>query len=321
MALAHGIAVVLHETLQFGLFLGRFTGNLLYGTVRALIPSGVLPRKCVRDKVFLITGSASGIGRLCALKFGQLGAVIVLWDINETGNTETLRLLTGMGVKARAYTVDLADKEQIYSTAEKVKNELGDVYLVMNNAGVVCGKDLVDLPDKAMELTIDVNVKSLFYVTKAFLPRMLEKDEGHIVTMASIAGHAGLIGLTDYCASKHAAVGFMAALYRELYNIGSNVQTTTVSPYYINTGMFDGVTESKLFPVCPILQPEYVADRIVDAVLTNTPHLILPRFLYIIKFVGTFLPQSCTDAIYDYTNTDRTMLTFKGRIEEIAKSP
>uniref|UniRef100_A0A1I7SAJ8 Hydroxysteroid 17-beta dehydrogenase 11 n=1 Tax=Bursaphelenchus xylophilus TaxID=6326 RepID=A0A1I7SAJ8_BURXY len=226
MALAHGIAVVLHETLQFGLFLGRFTGNLLYGTVRALIPSGVLPRKCVRDKVFLITGSASGIGRLCALK-----------------------------------------------------------------------------------------------VTKAFLPRMLEKDEGHIVTMASIAGHAGLIGLTDYCASKHAAVGFMAALYRELYNIGSNVQTTTVSPYYINTGMFDGVTESKLFPVCPILQPEYVADRIVDAVLTNTPHLILPRFLYIIKFVGTFLPQSCTDAIYDYTNTDRTMLTFKGRIEEIAKSP
>uniref|UniRef100_A0A1I7SJM0 Dehydrogenase/reductase (SDR family) member 9 n=1 Tax=Bursaphelenchus xylophilus TaxID=6326 RepID=A0A1I7SJM0_BURXY len=97
--------------------------------------------------------------------FGQLGAVIVLWDINETGNTETLRLLTGMGVKARAYTVDLADKEQIYSTAEKVKNELGDVYLVMNNAGVVCGKDLVDLPDKAMELTIDVNVKSLFYVS------------------------------------------------------------------------------------------------------------------------------------------------------------
>lgn len=82
-------------------------------------------------------------------------------------------------------------------------------------------------------------------VTKSFLPKMIEKDSGHIVTIASIAGHAGIIGLSDYCASKHAAVGFMASLYRELYHSNSKVQTTCVSPYYINTGMFDGVTESR----------------------------------------------------------------------------
>lgn len=86
---------------------------------------------------------------------------------------------------------------------------------------------------------------SPFQVTQAFLPRMLANNQGHVVTMASIAGHAGLVDLTDYCASKHAAVGFMDALHRELHRARSAVRTTCVSPYYINTGMFDGVTNSK----------------------------------------------------------------------------
>ncbi|CAD5205415.1 unnamed protein product [Bursaphelenchus okinawaensis] len=304
---------LLYEVLHFLLFLLKYTLNAVCGTITALIPAGVLPRKSIKNKVCLITGSASGIGRLLAIKFGELGAIILLWDVNEKGNKETLKILKQKGITAHAYTVNLADKQSIYSTAVKVKQQVGDVYMVINNAGIVSGQDLVELSDESMELTIDVNVKSLFYVTKAFLSEMLDADEGHIVTMASIAGHAGMIGLTDYCASKHAAVGFMSSLYRELAFRKSNVKTTTVSPYYINTGMFEGVTESRLRYVCPILEPDYVADRIVDAVLTDTVDLILPRFLYFIKFAGTFMPQSCVDAIYDYTGTDSTMLGFKGR--------
>ncbi|KAI6225076.1 hypothetical protein M3Y99_01379600 [Aphelenchoides fujianensis] len=126
---------------------------------------------------------------------------------------------------------------------------------------------------------------------------MLSKDYGHLITLASIAGHQGVAGLVDYCASKHGAVGFNESIHRELIHLGSQVKTTCISPYYIDTGMFQGVKQSKISNLLPILQPEYVVARIVEAVLTDQPQLFLPRFLYIAKALAAILPTQVWDLI------------------------
>lgn len=121
---------------------------------------------------------------------------------------------------------------------------------------------------------------------------MLDNDRGHIVTIASMAGLAGTAGLVDYCASKHAAVGYARSLSAELRHLGkhdkvranlketSQVHTTTVCPFYIDTGMFHGV-KTKAPNSLPILQPEYVVENIMEAVLTNKEIIQLPRFCYL----------------------------------------
>lgn len=116
-------------------------------------------------------------------------------------------------------------------------------------------------------------------MTKAFLPEMIEKNHGHIVTMASMAGLFGAAGLCDYCASKSAVIGFDESLRNELLRINkTGIATTVVCPNVINTGMFNGYSSSLL----PPLEPEYVADKIIEAVLTNQKILMLPKFMYFI---------------------------------------
>ncbi|CAD5205414.1 unnamed protein product [Bursaphelenchus okinawaensis] len=294
-------------------FIGRILVLLTIGIVRALIPAGFLPRKPVNNRNVLITGSGSGMGRELAIKFGRLGARIVLWDVNAAGNSETKRILENQGITAFDYTVNLCNVDEINETAKKVLRDVGDIYIVINCAGIVTGKRFVDCSDDAIKRTMDVNTNAVMFVTKAFLPTMLEQNDGHVVTLASIAGHVGVVGLVDYCASKFGAVGFMDALHRELYTLRSNVKTTTIGPYFVDTGMFNGVRESKIPSLLPNLQTEYVVDRIVDAVLTDTHTLLLPKILYFVKVLNAIMPQSVTDYVNDELDVDKFMDTFKGR--------
>uniref|UniRef100_A0A915EHJ5 Short-chain dehydrogenase/reductase 3 n=1 Tax=Ditylenchus dipsaci TaxID=166011 RepID=A0A915EHJ5_9BILA len=233
--------------------------HVLLGCIKAILPCGVLPRKSVKDQVVLITGSGMGLGRMLAIEFGKLGAKLVLWDINDAMNQETKKLLEQSGVKAFAYTVDLSDPEQIYAAADKVKEEVGAVDILLNNAGIVSGKKLFECPDTLMEKTMSINSNALFYTAKSFLPKMMERNSGHIITIASMAGHIGVNGLVDYCASKHAAVGFSEALRSELNVLNKDIFGL---PYYINTGMFNGIKNYSPL-MFPILEPDY---KIVHAV-------------------------------------------------------
>uniref|UniRef100_A0A1I7SAJ5 Short-chain dehydrogenase/reductase 3 n=1 Tax=Bursaphelenchus xylophilus TaxID=6326 RepID=A0A1I7SAJ5_BURXY len=247
---------ILTEVANILLFVGRILVLTVIGSVKALLPVGVLPRKSVRDKNVLITGAGSGMGRELAVRFGNLGARIVLWDVNASGNAETKKILEKNGVKAFDYTVNLCNVDEINETAKKVLNEVGDVDIVINCAGIVTGKRFLDCPDAAIKRTIDVNTNAVMFVTKAFLPRMLSRNVGHIVTLASIAGHLGVVGLVDYCASKYGAVGFMEALHRELYALRADVKTTTIGPYFISD-----VIQVRAIPFNYTL---YVAFNLVD---------------------------------------------------------
>merc|ERR1719491_821021 len=127
-----------------------------------------------------------------------------------------------------------------------------------------------------------------FWILKQFLPPMLEANDGYIVTIASAAGTCGLAKMTDYCASKYAAVGLGESLRLELKNRGKNgIKTTLVCPYYINTGKFEGV---KVNPLLPILEEDYVCKSIITAIQKEQPVLKMPALTYINPLADFMLP-------------------------------
>ncbi|XP_047444904.1 epidermal retinol dehydrogenase 2-like isoform X4 [Mugil cephalus] len=242
-----------------------------------------MKKKSIAGEVVLITGAGSGIGRLMAQEFATLGSVLVLWDINQDGMKETARLAKHSGAsRVHYYLCDCSDKNEVYRVADQVKREVGDVNILVNNAGIVTGKKFMDAPDSLIEKTMEVNTMAHFWTYKAFLPAMIANNHGHLVSIASSAGLIGVNGLADYCASKFAAVGFAESVGLELLATGKDgIKTTIVCPYFINTGMFDGC-HTKWPRLLPILNPDYVAKKIIHAVLTDQVYLLLPRSMYLI---------------------------------------
>ncbi|XP_039701587.1 estradiol 17-beta-dehydrogenase 11 isoform X2 [Pteropus medius] len=156
-------------------------------------------RKSVTGEIVLITGAGHGIGRLTAYEFAKLKSKLVLWDINKHGIEETAAECRRLGAKAHAFVVDCSNREDIYNSAKKVKAEIGDVSILINNAGVVYTSDLFATQDPEIEKTFEVNIFAHFWTTKAFLPAMMKCNHGHIVTVASAAGYVGIPFLMAYC--------------------------------------------------------------------------------------------------------------------------
>ncbi|KAI6214497.1 hypothetical protein M3Y94_00275500 [Aphelenchoides besseyi] len=299
----------MNKLVDLFLCLGSVVASTLIGIIRAILPSGVLKQKTVQNEVVLITGAGSGIGRELAIRFAQRRAHLILWDLNSKLNEETKELLRVKGYEnVKCYTVDVGNKSEVYETGRQV----GRVDIVISNAGIVHGKKLLNCPDELMEKTVGVNMNALFYLSKAFVPGMIERDHGHFVITASMAGKVGVAGLADYCASKFGAVGFAEALRAELRIRSRNLHVTLICPYYIKTGMFDGVDSSSPL-LLPLLEPDYAADRIVEAILTNTVILYMPRFCYWIMAVKELLPTAAAELIADFVGVNYEMETFRGR--------
>lgn len=301
---------------EIGLMILRLLVGLLY-TVYCMLEALVLTliprryrRKNIKGNIALVTGGGSGIGRLMCRQLAAKGAIVVTWDVNEAGNLETVRQVVEKGGQCRAYTVDLCNRHAIYSAATRVKEEVGKVDILINNAGVVTGKNLLDCPDESIIRTFDVNILSHFWTTKAFLGDMISRGKGHIVTIASAAGKFPCNRLVDYCSSKYAAVGFDDTLRLELMAEGhTGIKTTVVCPVFITTGMFEGF-QSKYFP---ILKPEYVAEEVVDAMLLNTPVLMLPYTLKINLLLNLILPQKVLLYLSNVLDITHSMDNFVGR--------
>ncbi len=258
----------------------------------------------------LITGAASGLGLLMARKMAAAGAHVILWDLNAEGLEAARHELAGAGRSVEVDVCNLSSRDSIESAAARVLTG-GAVDVLVNNAGVVTGKTLLDATPAEIERTFDVNVLALFWTTRAFLPAMLARDRGHVVTIASAAGIVGTAKLTDYCASKHAAVGFDESLRLELRRRKSRVVTTVVCPFYISTGMFAGV-QTRFPAILPILDPDRVTDQIVDAIRRDRRRLILPPAVRA-TWLGRLLPIGAFDAIMEFLGVNRSMDEFTGR--------
>lgn len=262
-------------------------------------------------KNVLITGCASGIGRLMAQRAAVRGGHVIMWDINELGLRRLQEQLDRWGHRSSYYLCDMSDRAAIQRTATQALAEHGPIEILINNVGIVSGKKLLELSDEAILRSFQVNTLSLFWTTRAFLPAMLENNSGHVVTIASAGGLIGAPKLSDYSASKFAAVGFDDVLRQELARDGGNVRTTVVCPYYIDTGMFSGV-KTRFPSLLPILKPEDVADRVIRAVLRNEQRVLLPPFVAIV-FPGRLLPPALFDQLAAFFGINKTMDEFTGR--------
>ena len=277
-------------------------------------------KKSVSGEIVLITGSGSGMGQGMALEFAKCGSTVVIWDINHDGMQQTQELIEQAGGKCVTYFCDISDRTQIRQTANKVREEVGQVTMLVNNAGVVTGKKLLELTDEQIEKTFGVNLFGLIWTTKEFLPSMMENNHGHIINMASSCGLIGLSQLTDYSSSKFGVVGFTQTLNYEIHFSGHDgIHTTLVCPSYVKTGMFKGC---KMF--YPMLIPELTnqgtVERIMAAILTNQEEVYIPRMVYAMSTIKTLLPVSAMLEIIRFCRADKFMESFVGRLKTDSES-
>jgi all-trans-retinol dehydrogenase (NAD+) len=268
----------------------------------------------------LVTGGASGLGRSMATKLATLGGRITIWDINRANLDAVVADLNARsGTTARGFVCDVSAREAVYQCAADTVAAGGPVDILINNAGVVSGQDFLDLPDEKIAATFAINVLSLFWTGKAFLPEMIRRNSGHVVTIASASGLIGVARLTDYSASKWAAIGFDESLRAELRKVAPRVMTTVVAPYYINTGMFRGV-KSRFPLLLPILEEDDVAERIVRAIRSNRRRLIMPWLVYVVPPIR-LLPVGLFDWVANFLGVNTSMDEFIGRSHGPGREP
>lgn len=194
--------------------------------------------KNLSDKVVVITGAGSGIGRALALNLARKGSLLALSDVDEAGLAETVDLVKGAGAReVRSDRLDVADRDAFEAYAEAVVGQFGRVNVVINNAGVALAGDLVDLEYSDIDWIMGINLGGVLTGTKAFLPHLIASGEGHVVNISSLFGLVSMPGQSIYNATKYAVRGLSEALREEMLIAGHPVGVTVVHPGGIKTAI------------------------------------------------------------------------------------
>ncbi len=194
--------------------------------------------KNLSDKVVVITGAGSGIGRALALNLARKGSLLALSDVDEAGLAETVDLARGAGAReVRSDRLDVADRSAFEAYAEAVVAQFGRVNVVINNAGVALSGDLADLAWQDIDWILGINLGGVLNGTKAFLPHLIASGEGHVVNLSSLFGLVSMPGQSIYNATKYAVRGMSEALREEMLIAGHPVGVTVVHPGGIKTAI------------------------------------------------------------------------------------
>ena len=265
----------------------------------------------IKNKKALITGAASGIGKLMGKLLLQKGLhTLLIWDVNESLLQNTVDEFKQQGYNVLPYVVNVIDTESVIATAAQVKKDVGKVDILINNAGIVVGKSFNEHSHSDIDRTMVINSSALMHISKEFLPDMIAAKTGHIVNIASAAGLVSNPKMSVYVASKWAVIGWSDSLRLEMENENTNVKVTTVTPYYINTGMFDGVTSN----IIPIVDPNVAAKKIIRGIEKNKLFVRMPGSVYTLPFIKGILPTRWFDLIVGkWMGVYKSMNDFKGR--------
>ncbi|AFS83757.1 SDR family NAD(P)-dependent oxidoreductase [Candidatus Nitrosopumilus sediminis] len=223
-----------------------------------------------KNKIVLITGASSGIGRESAIEFAKLGANVVLVSRRKDKLEQVANELKKFNVTTMICQCDVSDKNQVKEMSKMVLEKFNSVDILVNNAGFAIYGSVSELSIDEIESQMKTNYFGMIYCIKNFLPSMLVKKSGHIVNVASVAASFGLPGIASYCASKFAMLGFSEGLKHELKNSGVGI--TVVSPIMVRTDFFEHPSFEKMPKFSPTsLSSKTVAKAILKA--ANSPRL------------------------------------------------
>ena len=229
-------------------------------------------------KVALVTGASRGIGRAVALKLASEGAKVAINYAGSQGKAEEVKAeIEKMGGEAILVQANVADKDAVEAMVGKVVEAFGTIDILVNNAGITRDGLLARMKDEDFEAVVDINLKGVFYCTKAVAKLMMKKRSGRIVNMASVVGLTGNAGQTNYAASKAGVIGFSKSAAKELASRGITVNM--VAPGFIATDMTDAMNEKAkeavlgTIPMKRMGQPEDVANAVLFLVSENASYI------------------------------------------------
>jgi 3-oxoacyl-[acyl-carrier protein] reductase len=215
------------------------------------------------SRTALITGATQGIGRATALALGRAGYRVGVCARTEARVLSLVEELRQEGIEAAGATADVGTPEPITQAVDQVVRHLGEIGVLINNAGILIAKPFEDLTLEDWDATMATNLRGLFLTTRAVLPAMRRRRQGAIVNVASLAGRSGFAGGTAYSASKHAVLGFSRSLMLEVRK--DNIRVIAICPGSVDTGMLREQSMLKSEP-SRILRPEDVADTILHSI-------------------------------------------------------
>ena len=228
-----------------------------------------------KNKVVLITGASSGIGKYTAIEFAKKGADIVLVARTKHKLEQVASELEKFPVTILVCQCDVSKKDQVSQMSKKALDKFGHVDILVNNAGFAIYGSVSDLSIDEIESQMETNYFGMIYCIKNFLPVMLSRRSGHIVNVASVAASFGLPGIASYCASKFAMLGFSEGLKHELKNTGVGI--TVVSPIMVRTNFFDHASFAKMPKYSRMsLNSKTVAQAVLRAANSTRLEIIVP---------------------------------------------
>ncbi|HLV77767.1 MAG TPA: SDR family NAD(P)-dependent oxidoreductase [Marinobacter sp.] len=238
--------------------------------------------KDLTNKVAVITGAGSGIGRSLAKSLAARGCRLAISDVNEAALAETAALLPGKDVKS--YLLDVSDRDAIYAHAEQVRADFGQANLVINNAGVALSATIREMTDEDLKWVMDIDFWGVVHGTRAFLPHLIESGDGHVVNISSVFGLIGVPKQSAYNAAKFAVRGFTESLRQEMRLEKQPVHVSCVHPGGIRTNIANyarmGKSENaeaqrKGFDKIAMTTPDRAAETIVKGILKNESRILV----------------------------------------------
>lgn len=228
----------------------------------------------ISGKVAVITGASRGIGRASVLALAKEGVHVIVTARNESELTDVVKEAKSLGVRAKAIVADATDKEAVDRVKQEALAEFDQVDILVNNAGVARYASLLDHTVEDYDWMMNTNMRSTFLFTHAFLPEMVERRNGSIITVSSQAGYRGFPNEAVYCATKFAQVGFCQALDGEVREKG--IKVSVIAPGGVRTTFAIGTGRTEDMPQLEgMIEAESVADAVVFAAKQDPKSRIL----------------------------------------------
>jgi all-trans-retinol dehydrogenase (NAD+) len=273
--------------------------------------------KEVKGKILLVTGGTKGLGKALAERFAREGATVVLWARTRKDLDAAVEELEARGFEAHGYSVDVSDLGKVITAAARVKEEVGTVDILINNAGVVHGGPFLEVGTEEHRQTMDVNFNAFMWTMKAFMPDMVARDEGHVINVSSAAGLSYTPLMASYCGSKAAVINFTDAMRLEMKYLGKpGVKLTIACPAFIETGMFEGVHTPWWLPW---LSPEKLADKIYAGYQRDAEMVAEPMFPKLAPLFRAITHRRVLDRLQTQFGLSECMVDWSGREEEAGK--